>query len=221
MASSDFRTSRNPISEAEEALAWELTKKADRILKEVDGAFIFTAEAAQQQSLQKIRDFPKFQKDELKLGPILGMGSFSGVYEVADIEPMRNLMELADHEQGNGPSKAVEEHPPSGDTGDDTDNDNNNHTNDVTAPPNWASAEDHDDHEKSHYEVQTAKEIMAQRCNRFGSARYAIKKLLPNVNEYERIRGILDLAIEIKFLKVLWHPNIGTYDCCSHPHNTF
>ena len=44
---------------------------------------------------------------------------------------------------------------------------------------------------------------------RFGSARYALKRLRPDLpSDVEYARGALDLAIEIKFLSVLKHPNI-------------
>jgi hypothetical protein len=42
----------------------------------------------------------------------------------------------------------------------------------------------------------------------FGSARYAIKRLRPDLNKLEYARGALDLAIEIKYMSLLWHPNI-------------
>ena len=46
-----------------------------------------------------------------------------------------------------------------------------------------------------------------------GDARYAIKRLHRTLSEYERTRGMIDMAIEAKFLQVLWHPNIGMYWC--------
>jgi hypothetical protein len=64
------------------------------------------------------------------------------------------------------------------------------------------------DHE-DHYDVSTAKKLMAKHCQRTGIARYAVKRLKPDLDEFQEARGALDLAIEIKFMSALWHPNIG------------
>eukprot|EP00980_Cylindrotheca_fusiformis_P002650 scaffold620_cov103-Cylindrotheca_fusiformis.AAC.10 len=64
------------------------------------------------------------------------------------------------------------------------------------------------DHEH-HYDVETARTFMAQNSTRLGSARYAIKRLKPDLDEFHRARGALDLAVEMKFLSSFWHPNIG------------
>ena len=44
---------------------------------------------------------------------------------------------------------------------------------------------------------------------RYGSARYAVKRLQPNLGQVDQARGAVDLAIEIKFLSTIWHPNIS------------
>lgn len=62
--------------------------------------------------------------------------------------------------------------------------------------------------DEGHYQVDTAKRLMSKRCFRRGHARYAIKRLDPNLSEVDRVRGMIDMAIEAKFLKVLWHPNL-------------
>jgi hypothetical protein len=64
------------------------------------------------------------------------------------------------------------------------------------------------DHEE-HYDVCTAKNLMAKHCQRLGSARYAVKRLKSDLDEFQGARGALDLAIEIKFMSAFWHPNIG------------
>ncbi len=63
--------------------------------------------------------------------------------------------------------------------------------------------------DKEHYDVATDSEFMSKRCIRYGSPRYAIKRLKSDLNEVERARGAVDLAIEIKYLSVIWHPNIS------------
>jgi len=65
------------------------------------------------------------------------------------------------------------------------------------------TAEDHE-----HYDVRSARKIMAERCLRNGQARYALKHLRKDLSEIDRARGTVDLAIEISFLRALWHPNI-------------
>jgi hypothetical protein len=77
----------------------------------------------------------------------------------------------------------------------------------------YSTDEDHHedqgkDHEE-HYDVGTAKKLMAKHSQRLGSARYAVKRLKPDLDEFQEARGALDLAIEIKFMSAFWHPNIG------------
>ena len=125
------------------------------------------------------REFPRFDTEEIERGPLLGKGGFSGVKEVMAIQ-------LHNHSNNNNH------------------NNNNNNNND----------KNHDFHDldvddEVHYELDTAKEHMAQKCLRAGSARYAIKKLKPELQDIDRARGALDLAIEIKYMSVIWHPNIG------------
>lgn len=64
--------------------------------------------------------------------------------------------------------------------------------------------------DEEHYDVNTARTFMSKRYLRFGSPRYAIKKLKPELGVVDRARGAVDLAIEIKFLSAIWHPNIST-----------
>jgi hypothetical protein len=61
----------------------------------------------------------------------------------------------------------------------------------------------------SHYDVKDARFMMSKQVRRKGSARYAIKKLHSDLNDLERARGMIDMALEVKYLSVLWHPNIG------------
>lgn len=65
--------------------------------------------------------------------------------------------------------------------------------------------------EDNHYELDTAKQKMAHRCMRLGEARYAIKILDSQLNDLDRTRGMIDMALEVKYLKYLWHPNIGEW----------
>ncbi|KAL3941994.1 MAG: hypothetical protein SGBAC_003738 [Bacillariaceae sp.] len=126
------------------------------------------------------REFPKFGASEIKMGELLGTGGFSGVKEVLDIE-------LNDND-------------------DDGVHDADEKTSEDTDKLQLANVLGHDhDH---HYDVSTARTHMAKHTQRLGSARYAIKRLKQDLDELERARGALDLAIETKLMSSFWHPNI-------------
>jgi len=58
-------------------------------------------------------------------------------------------------------------------------------------------------------EEEKNREIMATRCLRKRCARYAVKSLTKgDLTPLERMRGRIDLALEVKYLKALDHPNI-------------
>lgn len=61
-----------------------------------------------------------------------------------------------------------------------------------------------------HYnDAADAREMMAKRVMRNGDARYAVKYLIKSeLSDMERARGRIDLAIEVKYLRALNHPNI-------------
>lgn len=79
-----------------------------------------------------------------------------------------------------------------------------------------------------HDDVSTARKRMATKCIRQGDARYAVKYLRPHaIEEEERALGRIDLAIEIKYLHALDHPNIvkmrGVFETVDefHPEHFF
>jgi serine/threonine protein kinase len=61
-----------------------------------------------------------------------------------------------------------------------------------------------------HYNLTptAARAFMAKHSLRDGDARYAIKRLKPDLSDKEKLAGAKDLAIEAKFLAVVSHPNI-------------
>jgi serine/threonine protein kinase len=60
-----------------------------------------------------------------------------------------------------------------------------------------------------HYDISVARDRMVEQYMRQGEARYAVKYLrTQEVTLEERARGRVDLAIEIKYLHALNHPNI-------------
>lgn len=63
-----------------------------------------------------------------------------------------------------------------------------------------------------HYEISKARHVMSRRAVRNGVSRYAIKRLhCSDLNELEKARGMVDLAMEAKYLSVVWHPNISKF----------
>jgi hypothetical protein len=62
-----------------------------------------------------------------------------------------------------------------------------------------------------HYDVEKARGLMSLRVTKNGYARYALKRLHNDLTELERARGMIDLAVEAKYLSLVWHPNISTY----------
>jgi hypothetical protein len=153
--------------------AKEILDKADDVLRQVDGAFIFQD--------KKCREFPKFAEAEIESGPLLGKGGFSGVHEVVKIQLEGLGVKYTKEDESDEQAIAR-----------------------VTNDPGLEGHE-------AHYKVETAREFMAKHCIRIGSSRYAIKRLKSDLGETERARGALDLAIEVKFLSAIWHPNIGEH----------
>ena len=176
-----------PSKDAEsiEVKAQKVWDGAEDNLKQLDSAHLFSAACV------KCRDFPKFEASEVVQGNKLGKGGFSNVFEVIDIR-LQNESNTESNE--NGDAKKKEETWPK----------TTKHT---QFQSNTSTMPDADDDDK-HYDVATAKQLIQKRCLRFGASRYAIKRLRPDLDKLEYARGALDLAIEIKFLSCLEHPNI-------------
>jgi hypothetical protein len=84
---------------------------------------------------------------------------------------------------------------------------------------NWMSEIEDGLEDDTHYHVDHARQFMADNVRRNGDARYAFKRLHREMRELDRTRGMIDLAIEAKFLSVLWHPNIGKLPDYNHSTN--
>lgn len=163
---------------------------ADFVLEEeVDAAYIFSV-------LKKTcHEFPVFQDAELTTGQLLGRGGFSNVYEIQRIDLDDDKNHINDSNNDN-----IEQHTvaKAKDQFDDDDKEQN---------------QDH-----KHYDLENARHTMKRRVvrrldNRDGDVnyycRYALKRLRPDLkNEVNYARGAIDLAIAIKYLSVLVHPNI-------------
>lgn len=158
-----------------------LLKEAEELLRQVDDSFL---------AQKEIRDYPTFQAVEVRVGKLLGVGGFCSVFEVEEFD----IEEMA-------PSAAVSSPPKTGISFADDAKPAQPHANEHDA----ARAED-----ESHYDVASARQHMKTIVKRNGDARYAIKRLHHELSDIEQARGMVDLALECKYLCSLCHPNIGT-----------
>ncbi len=125
------------------------------------------------------REFPQYESSEIVLGDLLGKGGFSSVHEIDQVA----LIEKA-------PEEAIDDK-------------------DESKKPFLGTVPSVHKEHFDHYDVVTAREFMSKNYLRHGSARYAIKQLKSDLGVVDRARGAVDLAIEIKFLTTIWHPNIS------------
>jgi serine/threonine protein kinase len=135
---------------------------------------------------------------ELKLGKVLGVGAFGRVCEVLDIEQDDAPMSMASISRGQ--NRQSNEFVLNEEVADD----------EVEDPAFSATTSMNDSmRDDSYYQVSKARDIMARRCLRNGEARYAVKALMKeNLTDMQYARGRIDLAIEVKYLQALSHPNI-------------
>jgi hypothetical protein len=192
----------------EEVFAQRLLAKADKILADVDEAYII------QQRGHCVRRMPKFRPEELSLGKTLGTGGFGIVSEITKFtldpdhkdeeETQRNgnsivrdgvRSELPDNPQqacfagGEGGFLNVR-----------------GSTYKISDQHEELSINDH-----IHYDFRKGRLLIKKRCMRKGVARFALKRLHGALTAVERARGMIDLAVEAKYLSVVWHPNISEY----------
>ena len=171
-----------PQSRIRPPTANEIWNGADETLRKIDQSFLVTQ--------HQPRDFPQFTMNELTLGSLLGKGGFSDVSEVVNIQIPE--------------SDAVASLPVAPPKDDD------DHANDPILIPREPLEDDHENDPDDHIDLSIARSFMSKYCRRQGSARYAIKRLKSDLSDIDRARGAVDLAIEIKFLSTVWHPNIST-----------
>lgn len=188
----------------DDELAKRLLQRASRILKEVDEAYIIKQRGHHQRAM------PAFRPEELSLGKTLGTGGFGIVSEILKFtldpdEPPKEHPCTSDAEGGD-PSTSDNPQQPN------NLNESLNNSDDripgsyveVVDKPEELSMNDH-----VHYDVKKARHFMAHRCMRNGKARYAIKRLHGNLTPVEKVRGMIDLVVEAKYLATVWHPNIS------------
>ena len=130
------------------------------------------------------RAMPAFKHSEIELGRTLGAGGFGVVNEITAFD-----LEKEEHEEQSKESTAEE--------------------NGAGAEVKIAPSTNTEYEDDAHYDIEHAREVMDKRCLRRGVTRYALKRLHDDLTEAEKARGMIDLAVEAKYLSVVWHPNIG------------
>jgi len=199
----------------------KLLSQATDLLTEVDESFIFTN--------KKRRNYPVFDRSEIKFGPLLGVGGFGIVFEVKDFN-LKIPTEVEIHNTASASIPAASSSCSSsaaaaadGHTNHDKGSglqvgvattttiafkdavdtmDNHHSAAAVKLPASFVVQDD------EHYDVRIARKHMSKLVRRNGDARYAVKRLHRDLTDLERARGMIDMAIEAKYLSVIWHPNI-------------
>lgn len=212
----------------DDELAKRLLSRADRILQEVDEAYIIKHRGHHQRAM------PAFRPEELSLGKTLGTGGFGIVSEISKftLDPdqpppeespvIHGTEEKMDHSNTDNLEYDKEEE--EGDLhvaeSDNPQQPNHNHihqslSSEEKIPGSFVEIVNRQDEilmsDHVHYDVTKARHFMAERCLRSGKARYAIKRLHGHLTPVEKVRGMIDLAIEAKYLSMVWHPNISKY----------
>lgn len=225
-----------PLSRRQKELAStrKLLAQANHLLANVEESYIMQKEKTP-------RQYPTFSASEIVRGPLLGVGGFGIVWEVKDFKlkipkevelpaPISTLKgeetkkegenAKTEEEDGENPTQITDEEETSSTS---ETQPNETQQQQQQPPPQEPSAEEDSNacptdkimlaiaQDDSHYDVKSARYMMAKHARRKGSSRYAIKRLHSDLNDLERTRGMIDMALEVKYLSVLWHPNIGTF----------
>ena len=148
----------------------------------------------------RARDLPTFDASEIRVGPRLGVGGFGVVCEVQHIgvqDDGERGQSAGTGGGGGGTSMEEDLH---------RDADAIVIETDLDSLADLKATDEHD----YHYNLNptAARAFMAKHSIRDGDARFAIKRLKPDLSDKEKLAGAKDLAIEAKFLAVVSHPNI-------------
>jgi hypothetical protein len=166
--------------------AAKLLANADTTLAAVDDSYIIKERG------HAIRPMPTFRPEEISLGKLLGTGGFGVVNEVKSF--CLDADDATRKDTGAASADNLQTNP--------TDTNSINHTtfNNLQTANNNSKA----------------RHVLASRAYRNGEPRYALKRLRGTLATIETARGRIDLAIEAKYLSVVWHPNISTYSSYTH-----
>ena len=219
--------------EKELAATRKLIGQAEDLMDAVDKSYFMIE--------NKPRQYPKFDRNEITFGPVLGVGGFGIVFEVSrftlkipeevDVESLdqrTSKEELCDGIDENNPTDIIgetkEEMGCLDTSAQPTENITfgDSQTTIVStgaqvgimdrSPPKSLKMSEIVSDDEIHYQIVTARQHMCENARRNGNARYAVKRLHRDLVNLERARGMIDLAIEAELLSALWHPNIGKID---------
>lgn len=158
------------------------SKAAKRILERADKILATVDESFIVKSRNhQQRSVPTFRPEEISLGPALGKGGFGVVNEISKLTLDEEIQDEYSPQKFPSSSQIV-----------------------CVEQEEDLSIGNH-----IHYDIRKARYFMVKRCQRRGTARYALKRLHSNLTELERARGMVDLAVEAKYLSIVWHPNIS------------
>ena len=132
---------------------------------------------------------------ELEFGKVLGVGTFGVVYEI-------NHRELSHREEDRWSNTSDAE-------------------TEITTDGREVAVIDG----LIHNSIVAVRDLIARKCMRYGEARYAVKKLNDDLYGFDAVAGRVDLAVEVKLLHSLSHPNIvkmrGVFDTDDPFHPNF
>ena len=159
----------------------------------------------------RARDLPTFDSSEIGVGPRLGVGGFGVVCEVQHIK-LDSGCDGGDVQDDDERGQSAGAGGGSGGGGTSMEEDAHRDADAILIETDLDSLADlnvADEHDY-HYNLNptAARAFMAKHSLRDGDARYAIKRLKPDLSDKEKLAGAKDLAIEAKFLAVVSHPNI-------------
>ena len=181
----------------EAAFANRMLGKAHVYLAAVDEAYILKERG------HTLRPMPTFRPEEISLGKELGRGGFGVVCDI------RKFTLDTDDPSTPPPPENPQESNEEKDTAgtDDTAISKSNHMSEIN--------------ESEHYAIDKARQLMCNRVLRQGTPRYALKMLHSELSQVEKARGMIDLALEAKYLSIVWHPNISKFQCQAHQRCVF
>lgn len=168
----------------EAAFANRMLSRADYYLAAVDEAFILKERG------HSLRPMPTFRPEEITLGRELGRGGFGVVCEIKNFSLDPEDQPPENPQESNGGEKDSSEKV-------DQSLGKSNHLSEIA--------------DSEHYAIDKARQLMAGRPHKNGSARYALKMLHNELSQVEKARGMIDLALEAKYLSIVWHPNISKW----------
>ena len=171
----------------EAAFANRMLARADQYLAAVDDAYILKERG------HTVRAMPKFRCEEITIGKELGRGGFGVVCEIKNFvldpepDPPENPQESVGGDEKETTFKVQI----------DSVMNKSGHLSEIA--------------DSEHYSIDKARQVMASRVNKRGTPRYALKLLHSELSQVEQARGMIDLALEAKYLSIVWHPNISKF----------